>query len=155
MSAYLPRAKSSASSCQRWFGQSFRPGSPERAEEVGCRANGGVRRDRAAAVDEVSRSARPELGREAGVHRVPDVDAALAEAAVRAGGGDRSRGGEEVVPRLGDGDPGRLQVGGDVREVVRLAVDGDLEQWARPERAPEAAVHRFAASSASTKSSGR
>ena len=89
---------------------------------------------------EVSGAVRPELRRVAGVHRVPDVDAALAEPAdaVAAARRDAPAHVEELLPGRRHGRPGALEQVGDVGEVVGLAVHRDLEQRTGSERVAEA-----------------
>src|SRR5439155_23734602 len=85
---------------------------------------------------------RPELRRESGVHRVPRRGAPLSEAANPASGPlDDHPGRREVV------GPGRrhIQAGGvengrHISEVVRLAVDGDLQDLPLAERITEASA---------------
>src|SRR6185503_12596414 len=87
---------------------SGRAGVTERGEEVRGGSYRFRRRDRAAAVHEVTGAIGPELGREPRVHRVPGAGAALGEAAHLAVRplDNPPRGGEVLLPGAGDLDPG-------------------------------------------------
>jgi hypothetical protein len=70
---------------------------------------------------------------------VPRRGAALREAARRACLGDACRGVEVLGPGRRHVDADRVEDAWDVREVVRLAVHRDLEQWALTQRIAETA----------------
>ena len=133
MSAYRPRAKSRASSYQRCSGQSSGPAARSAARKSIVALHPDVRSDRAASVLEVAccRTTRTASRnpctscatrrRRAGRSRGTRPDAA----AVRAAAKYASHVSGTAILR-------GLEMSGDVGEVVRLAVHGDLEQ--RPAR---------------------
>ena len=139
---YRPRPKSRASSYQRWSSQSVGPASLSavRKSEVARTEAGAAIAQRPSTKSR--RAVRPELRGEAGVHRVPRGGATLGKPANLAVGplDHRACCREVLLPGARHLQPRAVENLGHVRQVVRLAVDRNLQQRPLPERIAEAAT---------------